>query len=118
VRSFGAAQLLQAGSAVFVSRDGGATWQYRASSPDGLPALGFVSASRWIELGGGGQGEETLDTGATWHSYASDYTQAAGVAPQVVFGGGLVGYATVRGELRRTEDGGAHWTMLTTPGTR
>lgn len=47
---------------------------------------------------------------------ASDYDQAAPVAPDVVFGDSAVGYATVRGGLSRTLDGGLHWSALHTPG--
>jgi photosystem II stability/assembly factor-like uncharacterized protein len=34
-----------------------------------------------------------------------------------VFGDANVGYATVRGSIQRTTDGGAHWTAIKTPGT-
>jgi photosystem II stability/assembly factor-like uncharacterized protein len=60
---------------------------------------------------------ETTDAGKTWHPYPADYTQAAGVAPDVVFADPLVGYATVRGGITRTVDGGSHWTAIETPGT-
>ena len=33
------------------------------------------------------------------------------------FGDATTGYATVRGSLQRTTDGGAHWTAIKTPGT-
>jgi len=49
--------------------------------------------------------------------YTTDYSQAAPIAPQIVFGDAMVGYATVRGEIQRTTDGGAHWTKIKTPGT-
>jgi photosystem II stability/assembly factor-like uncharacterized protein len=55
--------------------------------------------------------------GATWHAFTFDYSQAAPIAPEIVFGDPLVGYATVRGAIQRTVDGGAHWTQLKTPGT-
>ena len=34
-----------------------------------------------------------------------------------VFGDASVGYATVRGAIQRTTDGGAHWITIKTPGT-
>jgi hypothetical protein len=34
-----------------------------------------------------------------------------------MFGDSLVGYATVRESIRRTVDGGLHWTYIRTPGT-
>jgi len=60
---------------------------------------------------------ETTDGGATWHAYTTDYSQAAPIAPDIVFGDAQVGYAIVRGSIQRTVDGGAHWTTIKTPGT-
>jgi photosystem II stability/assembly factor-like uncharacterized protein len=99
------------------SIDGGTTWTYLARTRDGINNVTFVSASRWLELITPGQSVETTDSGKTWHSYPSEYSQAAPVAPQIVFGDPLVGYATVRGSIQRTIDGGVHWTYLKTPGT-
>ena len=39
------------------------------------------------------------------------------LTPEVVFADSLVGYATVRGGISRTVDGGLHWTDVHTPGT-
>jgi photosystem II stability/assembly factor-like uncharacterized protein len=122
VRAFGSTLLvtvagLQSSQYVVRSTDGGATWTYLATSalPDGT--LTLVTASRWIQLVLPGQSRETTDGGRSWHVYASDYTQAAPVAPQVVFGDPLIGYATVRGEISRTVDGGLHWVQIKSPGT-
>ena len=101
---------------VFRSTDGGAMWTFFRLPPAGSP-VAFVTETRWLELIGPGESQETVDGGATWHAYASDYSQAAPVPAQVVFGDPLVGYATVRGGLQRTTDGGLHWTALKTPGT-
>src|ERR1700674_235181 len=94
----------------FASIDGGATWTYLATTGSGINNITFVSPSRWFELIGPGQSVETTDSGKTWHPYPSEYSQAAPVAPQIVFADSLVGYATVRGQIQRTEDGGLHWT--------
>jgi photosystem II stability/assembly factor-like uncharacterized protein len=102
---------------VFKSVDGGATWLYAASLPDAAIEVAFVSGSRWLQVILPGQSVETTDAGRTWHAYASDYQQAAPIAPQVVFGDPSVGYATVRGSIQRTEDGGLHWSYIKTPGT-
>ncbi|HTJ59582.1 MAG TPA: hypothetical protein VL333_00155, partial [Candidatus Saccharimonadales bacterium] len=59
----------------------------------------------------------TTDGGATWHSFTTDYQQAAPVPPVITFGDAQVGYATVRGAIQRTIDGGAHWSAIRTPGT-
>ena len=124
VRAFGATFLVEViGEAVsgetrfvFRSQDGGATWAYLATTP--VPSsVAFVTATRWLQLLLPGQTRETTDAGASWHLYASDYGQAAPVPPQVVFGDPQIGYATVRGSIRRTLDGGLHWTGIRTPGT-
>jgi photosystem II stability/assembly factor-like uncharacterized protein len=102
---------------VYRSGDGGATWTYAASPPNPADTVAFVTATRWLQVIEPGQSLETTDAGKTWHSYPSDYSQAAPIAPQVVFGDQLVGYATVRGGIQRTADGGLHWTEIKTPGT-
>jgi photosystem II stability/assembly factor-like uncharacterized protein len=101
----------------FDSTDGGATWAYLATTRSGSNNVTFVSESRWLELIVPGESVETTDAGKTWHAYPSDYSQAAPVAPQIVFGDSSVGYATVRGSIQRTTDAGLHWTYIKTPGT-
>jgi photosystem II stability/assembly factor-like uncharacterized protein len=102
---------------VYGSDDGGATWRYRASAPDGGDPVAFITSTRWLQLKGSGEAHETLDVGVTWHGYTADYTQTAPMAPDVVFGDTVYGYATVQGTLERTLDGGAHWIPMPTPGT-
>jgi photosystem II stability/assembly factor-like uncharacterized protein len=124
VRGLGSALLVTAtvsapaGPATYVyrSQDGGATWAHAAAIPSS-GALAFVTASRWLRIGRPGASFESTDAGATWHAYVTDYSQAAPIDPDIVFGDANVGYATVRGGLQRTVDGGAHWTTLKTPGT-
>ncbi len=101
---------------VFKSVDGGATWTYVTTLPNPAIAVAFVTESRWLQVILPGQSLETTDGGKSWHAYASDYGQAAPVSPEVVFGDVSVGYATVRGSIQRTEDGGLHWTYIRTPG--
>lgn len=101
---------------VFRSTDRGATWSYASRAPDGVPVV-FITPTRWIELASGDLSRETTNAGRSWHSLATDYTQAAPIPAQVVFGDADTGYALVRGSVRRTLDGGAHWTGLKTPGT-
>lgn len=100
---------------VFRSADGGAGWSYAADIPN--MAVAFVTSSRWLQVIAPGQSLETTDSGKSWHPYASDYSQAAPVTPEVIFTDASVGYATVRGEILRTLDGGSHWTRIQTPGT-
>lgn len=102
---------------VFRSTDDGATWRYLATAKEPNNQVDFVSASRWIELIAPGQSVETTDAGASWHGYASDYSQAAPIAADFVFAGSQVGYGTVRGEISRTVDGGLHWVQIKSPGT-
>ena len=123
VRAFGSTFLMEATVAppathyVYRSTDGAAGWSFVTTAPPSDGFVTFVSASRWITIGAPGDSKETTDGGATWHPYATDYSQAAPVAPVIVFGDASVGYATVRGGIQRTTDGGTHWTMIKTPGT-
>lgn len=102
---------------VYRSTDGGATWAYASTPPNSYQDIAFVTATRWLQLASPGDAKETTDGGATWHPYVTTYQQAAPVSPSVVFGDARVGYATVRGLIQRTVDGGAHWTAIKTPGT-
>ena len=121
-RAFGAVVLLDAtpgglSRAVFKSQDNGATFGLEAAAPLVEVPVAFVTQTRWLQLGPPGSSQETTDGGATWHAFTTDYSQAAPIAPDVVFGDAQVGYATVRGAIQRTTDGGAHWTTIKTPGT-
>jgi photosystem II stability/assembly factor-like uncharacterized protein len=101
---------------VFKSTDGGATWSYLAKAPTAGETVAFVTPFRWLQVAGHG---ETTDSGASWHTYTSDYSQAAGVAPDSTFVDPAVGYAFLieRGEIQRTTDGGLHWTTIKSPVT-
>ena len=99
------------------STDGGASWTYASTAPNQYQDLAFVTAARWVQISSPGDSKETTDGGATWHPFATTYSQAAPIAPSVVFGDAQVGYATVRGAIQRTIDGGAQWTQIRTPGT-
>ena len=101
----------------FRSADRGATWTGASAGPlEAIPIV-FVTATRWLQISTPAQSQETTDGGASWHIFTTDYSQAAPVAPQIVFGDATTGYATVRGTIQRTTDGGAHWTGIKTPGT-
>lgn len=102
---------------VYISTDGGAQWRYDSTAGRGGGTLAFITATHWLQLILPGQSLETTDGGRTWSASSSDYSQAAGVAPEVLFADGQVGYATVRGEIQLTVDGGVHWTSIKTPGT-
>jgi len=122
-RAFGSVVLLvaadnrQQGKYVFRSTDNGATWSFASKIPSFEGGVAFVTQSRWLELTAPGQSQETTDAGTSWHTATSDYSQAAPIAPDIVFGDAQVGYATVRGSIQKTVDGGAHWTTIKTPGT-
>jgi photosystem II stability/assembly factor-like uncharacterized protein len=100
---------------VFGSTDGGATWTHLATTGNSSShgsAVAFVSPSRWLKIGNDSSGLETTDAGKTWHTFVTDYADAAGVASLFVFGDDRVGYGTVRGVVHRTLDGGSHWMMI------
>jgi photosystem II stability/assembly factor-like uncharacterized protein len=127
VHAFGATLLVAASAPnlgasttfVFRSTDGGATWSYLATAKAQNNDVAFVTASRWIQVIAPSQSFETSDGGSSWHLFRSDYSQAAPIALSVVFADSRVGYATVRGSIVRTMDGGFHWdwTAIKTPGT-
>jgi photosystem II stability/assembly factor-like uncharacterized protein len=121
-RAFGTVVVIDGGGGqqtkdVFRSSDGGATFAYASTVPTFEATVAYVITTRWLQIAPPSSSMETTDGGATWHAYTTDYSQAAPVAPQVVFGDAMVGYATVRGAIQRTTDGGAHWTTIKTPGT-
>jgi photosystem II stability/assembly factor-like uncharacterized protein len=101
---------------VYRSVDRGATWSYASTTLQSV-AIVFVTPTRWLQITVPSDSRETTDGGNTWHFFASDYQQAAPIAPQIVYGDANVGYATVRGSIQRTLDGGVHWTGIKTPGT-
>jgi len=123
VSAFGSTLLMDATLAppatnyVYSSTDGGASWSFVTTAPPSDGFVTLVSASRWITISAPDDSKETTDGGLSWHAYTTDYNQAASVAPAIVFGDASVGYATVRGSIQRTTDGGAHWTAIKTPGT-
>jgi photosystem II stability/assembly factor-like uncharacterized protein len=121
-RAFGAPVLVRARTSdlranyVFRSVDGGATWTFLAMLPVNEGGFAFVTATQWLLIAPSGSSMETSDGGASWHPFTTDYSQAAAITPVIVFGDGRIGYATVRGSIQRTLDGGAHWTGVKTPG--
>ena len=121
-KAFGSVVLLDASGGqqskdVFRSTDGGATFSFASKVPTFDGTVAFVSAMRWLQIATSNSSQETTDGGVSWHAFTTDYSQAAPIAPDIVFGDATVGYATVRGAIQRTTDGGAHWTTLKTPGT-
>lgn len=102
---------------VYRSTDAGATWTYASTGPNSTQDVAFVTATRWLQISSPNDSKETTDGGRTWHALTTEYQQAAPIAPTVVFGDAQAGYATVRGQIMRTVDGGVHWTLIRTPGT-
>jgi len=121
VRVFGSTALAdlagQANHYAYRSNDGGTTWTHANTAPNQEDVIAFVTATRWLQISSPGNAKETTDGGATWHSFTTDYQQAAPVPPVITFGDAQLGYATVRGAIQRTIDGGAHWSAIRTPGT-
>ena len=108
---YGSTVLAYAPPFVYRSSDGGLTWAYVTQSPNSSKSIAFVTASTWIELIPH-QSFATTDGGQSWHAFNTDYDQAAPIPPLVVFASPAVGYATVRGQVQRTLDGGVHWEMV------
>lgn len=106
---------------VYRSRDGGATWAYLATVPGvtDVDEVAFLDASHWW-LSGPGLGPSdryTSDAGAHYAPARGAPDSAAPISPVFTFAGLNLGYATVRGTIWRTTDGGTHWSTLHTPGT-
>lgn len=112
--SYGSAVLAYVAPYVFRSTDGGASWAYAADVPSTLTSLGFVSATRWVELVPPDESIETTDAGSSWHTSSIDYTQDRPGAPPIVFADANVGYATEGSAIQRTVDAGAHWELIKT----
>jgi photosystem II stability/assembly factor-like uncharacterized protein len=104
---------------VYRSSDGGATWQYAATVPNARDVgnIAFPDATHWWVSAEGVEAAYTADAGKTWEAPPGQFQFAAPIAPTLVFADAQVGYATVRGLIQRTTDGGAHWTAIQTPGT-
>jgi photosystem II stability/assembly factor-like uncharacterized protein len=99
-------------SHVYISTDGGQTWSVvRGTVPtQAMSNVAFLSPTHWLVLQPAAL--ETTDAGKTWHPFAYSDEEAAGVPSVFVFADDKVGYATVRGDVRRTVDGGAHFVMV------
>src|SRR6266550_1366236 len=117
-RAFGSIALVDGAGGqtkdVFRSTDGGATWTYASTVPTFEGSVAYVTVTRWVQIAPPSSSKETIDGGATWTVYTTDYSQAAPIQPDVVFGDPSVGYATVRGAIQRTIDRRAHWTTIKT----
>lgn len=101
---------------VWVTADGGATWQARPSGSDrGLAKLAIVDAQTLVAVGEGGQIVRSTDRGLTWTRAASPTaTPLADVRFASATHGWAVGDA---GTLLHTADGGLTWVVQAT-GTR
>ena len=110
IKSFGSNVMLYAPPYVFDSTDAGVTWQFIATGPQTpIAQLNFLTPTHWLKIQ---SGLETTDAGASWHAFAYQDQEAAGVPSNFVFFDDRVGYATARGDVRRTVDGGAHFLLV------
>lgn len=103
---------------VYASEDGGQSWSYTAAvaGATDVAMVTFLDSRTWWATGAGGLGQiVTRDGGHTWQPAPATAPFAAGVPPVVLFGGPETGYATVRGGIARTRDGGRTWTLLQPP---
>jgi hypothetical protein len=111
IKSFGATALVYGPIYFWQSADWGATWRNLAY---GLPTpLTIVTPSRWLVIFPAST-SETLDAGATWHDFPTDYHTDSSVGEEFVFADDQVGYGTDVGRVIRTLDGGAHWELIKT----
>ena len=98
---------------IFVSIDGGASWRWKQKIAS--PYTVMVTESRWLQLAPG-KPEETVNGGQQFHPFESDFSAvSSGATVQASFADADLGYAVAAGILRRTTDGGTHWTVVGTP---
>lgn len=99
---------------IYTSSDGGATWQWKQklASRDTV----MVTESRWLQFTPDIM--ESVNGGQAFGLYQTDFTPLSPVlgGTRVTFADATVGYATGRGSMERTVDGGAHWKIVPTPG--
>ena len=106
---------------VYRSTDGGASWAYLATVPGvtDVDEISFLDPRNWW-VSGPGLGPNyriTSDAGASYGMAPGAPPSAAPIAPVFSFADRSVGFATVRGQIWKTTDGGTHWSTIPTPGT-
>lgn len=101
---------------IYTSTDGGATWRWRQKLASAQTVM--VTETRWLQYDAPNM-MESVNGGQAFGPYSSDFGPLSPVAggTVMVFAGASTGYATGRGQLEATTDGGAHWTVIPTPGT-
>ena len=127
IKRFGSILYLQASGAqndptwsdrafIYTSVDDGATWNWKQKLFP-LSHTVMLTEQRWIQYQP--DIEETVNGGQQFHPYATDMVLLSPSVDgtEVVFADATIGYATGRGQIERSLDGGAHWTMIATPGT-
>ena len=82
------------------------------------PNVAYQDATHWWAVSEGPGQLVTADAGKTWQAAPGNLQFAAPIPPVLTFAGAQVGYATVRGEIDRTTDGGQSWQRIQTPGTQ
>jgi len=103
---------------VYESTDGGATWAWAAIVPNSTDAgqVAFRDATHWWATDTASAGQVTADSGATWTAAPARREFSSPDTVTAVFANPETGYATADGVIRRTNDGGTHWTDVQTPG--
>jgi photosystem II stability/assembly factor-like uncharacterized protein len=125
VQRFGADLLVSAAGwqhlYIYKSTDGGANWVYltMVTGATDVDEVSFLDTHNWW-VSGPGLGPNylyTSDAGASYGAAPGAPLSAAPIAPVFTFVDRNVGFATVRGQIWKTTDGGSHWTTVPTPGT-
>lgn len=102
---------------VYRSMDGGRTWSYAATvgAATDVTRVTFLDASTWWAVAAGTGQLVTRDAGRSWVAAPGTAPFAAGVPPSVEFADRTTGFATSRGAVARTDDGGRTWSFVATP---
>jgi len=96
---------LEEGSAVYVTSDGGATWN-TATGLDGIPQkICYAGGDTYFLVTNAGKVQKSTDNGLTWATVYSVSGTLAGIS----FYNESVGIATAYQNIYKTTDGGATW---------
>ncbi len=95
---------------VYVTRDGGRSWEVADKRSDGTVSA-VLSSTIWIEARGD-KLLKTVDGGANWTDVTEDWSPILSAGPSLSFLDSIHGWALVQGRLLSTIDGGRTWKLL------
>jgi photosystem II stability/assembly factor-like uncharacterized protein len=115
LKSFGSTYYLGALGTPYIYRssDGGTSWKWFTKVPS--TAVVMVTETRWLDFTDSGQALESTNGGQAFGPFVTDLKATPPVRASFV--NDALGYVVAGSVVQRTTDGGAHWTVLSTPWT-